>query len=369
MKAFEYGDQEISSAQMAITIASILIDVGILNLPREVAEVTEASDGWISIAAAGLIAVACAWIIGKLAIRVGTKGLYGYSASVITKPLASIFMLGLSVYFLLFSSYEVRSIANTSKQYLFEQTPAEVIALIFLLVVAYAVSGTRVGLIRLNVLFLPLVIVIAIIVTFCSYSIFSFGDLKPFFISDWKQIVHGMKRSEYPYLGFETILIYISIMNKPKDAPKAAMLGVIVPTVLYLLIYITAVGVFSNASLREIKYPTLELAKEVRVPGQFFERFESMLFTIWLLTVFNTMSMAFDSAIYCLSSLFRKVKRTTWVIALCPLIYLTCMVPQDNVDFDLLGKLVCDFANVFAYGAPILILLISLVRRRKSHVP
>jgi len=369
MKAFEYGDQEISSAQMAITIASILIDVGILTLPREVAEVTESSDGWISIAATGLIAIACAWFIGKLAIRVGTKGLYDYSASIITRPLAFMFMLGLSAYFLLFSAYEVRSIANTAKQYLFEETPAEVIALIFLLVVAYAVSGTRIGLIRLNVLFLPMVIVIAFVVMGLSYSIFHLGDLKPFFITDWKQITNGMKRSEYPFLGFETVLIYISIMNKPKDAPKAAVLGVVVPLLLYLLMYMVTVGVFSNASLRQIKYPTLELAKEVHVPGEFFERFESMLFTIWLLTVFNTMSMAFDCAVYCLSALFRKVKRTTWVVMLCPLIYLICMEPQDNVDFDRLGRLVCDFANVFAYAVPILILLLSLLRRRKSHAP
>ncbi|NRF91898.1 endospore germination permease [Paenibacillus frigoriresistens] len=362
MKSFEYGDSEIGYVDIVITISSMIIGVGILFLPRELAKTVQSSDGWVSILLAGLLAIGAAWMLAKVAIHFSKQGYFAYASAAVTKPIALIAIISLTLYFILYSGYEVRAIANISKQYLFERTPVEAISLTFLLVVVYAVSGSRVGIIRLNILFLPIVIAISLIVLSFSMSIFNLDDLKPFMSSDWKSLAKGIKSSAFSLLGFEVILIYITLMNQPKDAPKAVVFGVAIPVVLYTAIYIACVGVFSHFALQQITYPAVELAKEMQIPGAFFERFESIFFTIWTMTVFTTTMMAFDCSIYLLMSVFTKTKKKTWVFILSPVIYLLCMFPRNLADFDELSSYISYVGLVVGILFPILIHVAAKLR-------
>lgn len=203
MKSFEYGDSEIGFMDIVITISFMIIGVGILFLPKELAKTVQSSDGWISMLLAGLLAIGSAWMLAKIAIHFSKQGYFAYASAAVTKPIALIAIISLTLYFILYSAYEVRAIANISKQYLFERTPVEAISLTFLLVVVYAVSGSRVGIIRLNILFLPIVIVISLFVLAFSMGKFNLDDLKPFMISDWKSLAKGMQSSAFSLLGFE----------------------------------------------------------------------------------------------------------------------------------------------------------------------
>ncbi|MFD0692868.1 endospore germination permease [Paenibacillus sp. GCM10027628] len=366
MKLFEYADREIGMMDIAITIASMIIGVGVLNLPRDLAKSTESSDGWISMTAAGLLAIGTAWILAKIATHFSQQGFFAYTSAAVTKPIAYVVTTALAVYFLSFVAYEVRAIANISKQYLFERTPVEAISLSFLLVVVYAVAGSRVGIIRLNILFLPFIIMITLIVLAFSMGKLSIEDLKPVLITDWKHLALGMKDSVFSLLGFEVILFYITLMNKPKDAPKAAIIGVAIPLVLYIAIYLVCVGVFSQFALQEITYPAVELAKEMQIPGEFFERFESIFFTIWIMTVFTTTFMALDCTIYALKSMMTKISHITWVFMLSPVTYLLCMFPRNLTDFAKMGELISYTGLVVAIIIPILIHMVARLRKVKS---
>jgi spore germination protein len=362
MKSFEYGDSEISFTDMVITVSSMIIGVGILFLPRELAKTVQSSDGWLSMLLAGFLAIGLAWTLAKIAIHFSKQGYFAYASAAVTKPIAIIAIISLTIYFILYSAYEVRAIANISKQYLFERTPVEAISLTFLLVVVYAVSGSRVGLIRLNILFLPIVIIISLVVLTFSMSIFNVDDLKPFMISDWKSLAKGIKTSAFSLLGFEVVLIYITLMNRPKDAPKAVIIGVAIPIVLYTAIYLACIGVFSHFALKQITYPTVELAKEMQIPGAFFERFESVFFTIWIMTVFTTTIMAYDCSIYLLMSIFTNTKKITWVFLLSPLIYILCMFPRNLADFDKISSIISYIGLIVGIMFPILIHVAAKLR-------
>lgn len=366
MKSFEYGDSEIGFLDIVITISSMIIGVGILFLPRELAKTVKSSDGWISMLLAGLLAIGSAWILAKIAIHFSKQGYFTYASAAVTKPIAIIAIISLTLYFICYSAYEVRAIANISKQYLFQRTPVEAISLSFLLVVVYAVSGSRVGLIRLNILFLPIVIFISLVVLTFSMGIFNVDELKPYLITDWRDLAKGVQTSAFSLFGFEVILIYITLMNRPKDAPKAVAIGVAIPVVLYTAIYLTCIGVFSQFALEQITYPAVELAKEMQIPGAFFERFESIFFTIWTMAVFTTTFMAYDCAIYLLMSIFTKTKQKTWVFILSPIIYLLCMFPRNLTDFGKLSNLISYVGLVVAILFPILIHVAAKVRGVKS---
>ncbi|MEW9701556.1 endospore germination permease [Paenibacillus sp. SI8] len=366
MKYFEYGDGKISSLDMAITISSMILGVGVLVLPRDLAKSTLSSDGWISLTAAGLLAIAIAWLLAKISHHFSRQGFFNYVANAVTKPVAYVITAGLALYFFSFCGYEIGSIANISKQYLFERTPVEAISLTFLMVIVYAVSGRRVGLIRLNTLFLPFILVITIIVLVFSLGILDHENLKPMFITDWKKLSLSIKDGTFSFLGFEVILFYITLMKKPKDAPKAVAIGVAIPLLLYIAIYLVCIGVFSQFALQEITYPAVELAKEMQIPGEFFERFESIFFTIWVMAVFTTTCMALDCTIYALRSMFPKISHMTSMMILSPIIYIICMMPRNTSDFSTFSSVISYTGLVVAIVIPVLVHIIAKLRGVKS---
>ncbi|WP_127531276.1 GerAB/ArcD/ProY family transporter [Paenibacillus kobensis] len=351
MKTASFGERPVTPLEMSMTIASMLIGVGVLTLPRTLASATKSFDGWMSIAGAGLIAMLLGALVSRTAVKAGNQPFLEYASSLISRPLACLLAFFQMLYFLGFSAYETRAIANISKQYLFDRTPVEYIALAFFLVIVYGVSGSRSGLLRLNVMFLPAVLSIVVVVVVFGYRWFEFGNLEPFFVTGIPGLLKGMKEVVFSLLGFEIILYYIVFMARPEKAPKAVVGGILVAVVIDLIIYQLAIGIFSNVGAMNIIYPTVELAKEIQFPGNFFERFESLFFVIWIMTIYNTAVMGFDLAGECMAFLFKRMTKRVRHLILAPAAMIICMTPNNLPQFDLLGTMI----SYLAVGAGVLI--------------
>lgn len=367
MKQLQYGFQEVGTKEMAVTISSMMIGVGVLTLPRVLASATQSSDGWISILIAGMLAIMLACVLAKLASLSNNQTFFQFTSQLVSKPIAYVLVSAITIYFIMLTGYEVRAIANISKQYLFTKTPVEVIALAFQLIVIYAVSGTRIGVIRLNVLFLPFVVVITMVVLIFSFPLFKVEHLKPFFITSAAGIWSGVKEALFAMGGFEVVLFYAGMMNRPQLAVKSAWIGVSIPVVMYVLLYIFVIGVFSYETTAQIMFPTIELAKEVEFPGEFFERMESIFFIIWIMTIFNTTCMGFDLCVHTLNSMFARVRKMTWILWLSPLIYLICMLSENMVQFSQMATIISYWGFTVSMLIPALLFLIAKLRGVKSN--
>lgn len=367
MKPFDYADAKIGTREMAILISSIILGVGVLTMPRSVAQVTKSSDGWVSILIAGVIAIILALIASKLAARFPGRTFFDFASSVVTKPIARVMTAGFLVYFIGYGAYETRMIANISKQYLFERTPVEVIAFVFVAVMAYSVSGTQIALLRLNVLFLPIVLFILLFVLVFSTNLLDASHLKPLFVTKPLDLIGGSKESVFSFLGFEMVLFYAFLMRNPAKAPIASVIGVLIPLVLYLLVYIIAIGVFTSEGTANVQYPTVELAKEVELPGEFFERFESLFFTIWIMTVFNTASISIDVALSCMRSVFSSMKKPIALCGILPVVYFLSMIPQTIGEVSLFGEWLSYAGIALAGVVPISLLFVSKARGIKGN--
>lgn len=367
MRVFRYADEEIGQKELTMTVSSMMIGVGVLTLPRLVANEAKSSDGWISILIAGAVTLLFAVIVSKLVSRFKQHSFFEYTSLIATKPVAYVLTSLQCIYFFLFCAYEVRAIASISKQYLFDRTPIAFVALSFLLVIIYAVSGSRVGLIRLNVLFLPLVLSIAMLMLALSVGLFDYRNLKPFFITPPTGILKGSEQAMYSMLGFEVVLFYNSLMKRPKETTRAIVYGVAIPVVFYLIIYIFGIGIFSHDGTQNIMYPAIEIAKEIKIPGEFFERFESVFFVIWMMTIFNTTSMAMDVSVICLTSVFQRFSKRTAILILTPFIYLLGMFPKDQVEFAMFGSIISFAGIIFAAIVPTVLLVLAVLRGVKQN--
>jgi spore germination protein len=367
MKPFEYGDQEIGELEILYILASFAIAVGVLSIPRSLAGVTHFFDGWISLLITGILFICITGVSAKLASRFPNQQFFTYASAICSKPVAFVITLYAAIHFIAIAAYETRFVAITSKQYLLGRTPAEIIALLFLLVVVYAVSGSRVGIIRLNLLFFPIVLFIALFVLAMNIPNFEPKNLAPFFTTSWEGYLEGGKESLFSLSGSEILLFYIAFVNRPKKVTKYAMIGASIPLGLYLLIYMMAVGVFTAETTATLVYPTIELAKEAEVPGGFFGRIESLFFMIWIMTIFNTASLSIDVALMALSSLFKKVKKMTFIFMITPFIYLIAMFPVNLIEVAILGKYLSYSVIGLGILIPTILLLLAIARGIKGN--
>lgn len=366
MKSFEYGDREVGTYEVFASVANMVIGFGVLTLPRPIVETTRSVDGWVSILIGGLGALVFTWMVAKLVSRFPKRNLHDIAGAVIGKPLAVLFTLMFACYMLTFVAYETRGVASISRIYLFDRTPVEVICLVFLLVLIYGVAGPSVALFRLNTLFLPIVILLLFVLFLMNISFFEFKNLMPFFVTDWRDVVLASKESVFSFIGFEILLFYNAVINQPKKIVKASTFGMLIPLLLYLLVYFFTLGVFGLEVTANTLYPTAELAKQVEVPGGFFERFESIFFSVWVLTLFNTAAMAFDVSLLALEAIFKKARRTTLAFWLGPFLFLVVMQPQNLIEIRQFGEWISYVGIGLGMIYPTLLLLLSIMRGVKG---
>src|SRR5690625_1094982 len=366
MKWFTYDDQKIGGKEIMNAVPSMQIGGGILTLPNELAKETTGLDGWILIVFVGLITLVIAWLVAKLATSFPNQSFLTYASAIITKPVAIILTLLFGVIGLLLTSYVIRNIANTAKEYLFDQTPVEVISLSFLLVIVYAVASSRIGLFRLNMLFFPfLFFIILLIITF-NLKWFNFENLLPMFETSPGNYIKGLSTVLTSYVGIFIFLFYLVFADKPKKAPKMVMLGVCIPIILYLVVFITCVGVFGHAATADLLNPTVELAKRAELPGGVLERVETVFYVTWMMAVFNTSAMAFDIAVLAIQSVFKKVKKMKVILVLSPLTYIICMFPKNYLQLAQFAEFLSYMAVISTVLVTVLLLIIAKVRGVKN---
>ncbi|GAA0331926.1 spore germination protein GerLB [Oceanobacillus oncorhynchi subsp. oncorhynchi] len=368
MKRFKYADERISERDIMIAIPSIVIGVGILSMPKQLASVTIGADGWIPLLLGGLFAVFMSWAIAKFASGFQGQTFLTYASKIVTKPVAIVLSLMFAILSIFVTAYQIRKISNISQQYLFDRTPIEVIALTFLLVVVYAVSGSRAGLFRINMMFMPIILSIALIIVVFNVGWLNAGNLMPVLqtpITGYTQVIANT--GAISYLGFGILWFYLSLVDKPKKAPKAAALGMCIPVGLYMMIFIMCIGVFGNAVTSNLLYPTIELAKVVEIPGGFFERFESVFFVIWIMAIFMTATMAMDIGVFALNAIFKNAEKLKIIFILTPIIYFAGMFPQDVMEVDLLGSIMSWLMLILNITVLILLTVVAKIRGVKRN--
>jgi spore germination protein len=357
----------INEKDIMIAVATNIISITILFLPRYIAENTVSADGWLTILIGGLIAIVFAWLLAKIASSFPNQSFLTFASYLVSKPVAIILSILFIVQYIAISSFQIREIATLSHEYLFDRTPLEVICLAFILVVIYAVSGSRAAIFRLNILFFPFVIGGLLLLIFFPIGAMKLENLLPIFETDLKGIAQGTISSFHAFLGFSIVLFYISLVKKPQQTPKMTVFGILWPLFFYIVIFIVCIGIFGNAVTTNLYYPVFELSKTVSNPGNFIERFDSILFIIWTLIVFTTSLMAFDIAVLLLNLIFKKANKITIIFILSPIIFFLAMLPTNYIEINSIAKYMVYIEICFLIFVTFLLGIMLLIKGVKTN--
>lgn len=362
MSPLKYRDETISEREFMFALPSFIIGITILSAPSQLASTTSAADGWVSIIIGGLIIALFSWLGAKLAVSFPNQNFLSYSTELVSKPIA-LLITGLFILFATaIGAYVVRAFSDIMKDYLFYRTPHEILALTFILIAIYAVSGSRAGLFRLNIMFLP--IILFVIITSISFNIrwIELNNFLPLFQTSFKEYVTATGYNLSYYIGFGIVLFYIFLVEKPTQIPKLTLYGITIPFILYMIVFLTVIGVFGNVTTANLLHPTVILSKRVEFPGGVFERIESLFFVVWSMAIFNTTALALDSAVLLIQSIFKKLKKIIILFFLAPITYYLSMLPQNYLQVEQVGRYLNMFITPFTFSVIIILCVVAWIK-------
>ncbi|MFT0800872.1 spore germination protein [Bacillus swezeyi] len=357
---------KITVSQTVIIVTNFLLGTGILILPRTSVEAVKTPDVWLSVIFGGLVAIMAGFIIVKLSRESPGKTFYQYSRDIIGKWMGGLVSLLLICYFLTTSGFQVRSVTEVMQFFLLEDTPLWATAMVFLWCGIYLLVGGINPIARLYEIIFPITVLIFLLVVFMGAGIFEADNLRPVLGKGLMPTLQGVKTTAFAYTGIEVMLIIVPFMKQPEKAFKAALIGTSFPIFFYVITVIMVIGALSIDGVVTRTWPTIDLMRSFEITGLVFERFESFLLVIWIMQIFSNFTISYYAAALGLSQLLKKNMKSV-LFGLLPVIYMIAMTPKSINHLFQVGDLIGNSALYLVGLLPVLLLVISKVRRRRCE--
>jgi spore germination protein len=295
----------ISPLEMGMTIIAFFIGVGILTLPGALAETLDTADGWIPILIAGLLVMVTFTLYVHLQKQFPGQTLLQYlRQGTIGKWWAfSVAVLSL-LYFVLTLASIARTVAFVLDMYLLDRTPSIIVVATILLVTSYAVSKGIPGVIHLNALFTPFFLGVFLVIFAFNIDNVQLDPILPLAPKGFMHIFKGLPDTFFSLVATHFLFFFMGYMKADhlRAMPLNIALGIVV--LIHTFSTLFTYFVFSVDQSKVIVFSTLELAKEIQIPGGFFERIESLMITVWSMGIFNTVFVTQLLAVHILTDQF-----------------------------------------------------------------
>ncbi|MCW9129645.1 spore germination protein [Bacillus paramycoides] len=358
---------KIPTSQAVVILINTILAIGILTLPRTVAEKVHTPDVWITVILGGLIAIAAGVIIVKLSQQFPEKTFYQYSQDIVGKWLGVLISLLIIVYFFTSASFQLRTLTGITSFFLLEGTPDWAIIMPFMWISLYLNLGGINAIARLFEIIFPITVLIFLVISFMSIGLFELDNLRPVLGLGIHPILKGLKTTTTAYTGAEIMLFLLAFMKKPSQAVKVIIIGTTIPLIFYFITVVMVIGAFSIDGVLVRTWPTIDLMRSFEIQGLIFERFESLLLVIWIMQIFATFTICFYAAALGLAQLFNK-NIHSFLYGLLPVIYIVAAIPKNTNELFELGNMISNTAIILFGILPFLLLMIAKGRKNR-HEP
>lgn len=358
----------ITMRQSSAIIASTLIGVGVLTLPRETAE-SVGEGAWLAAIGGALLAMLAMAVIVKLSNRFAGQSIMEYAARILgtaKHPLVGR-ILGFPLFIALFlfwatsTALVARTFGEVVITTVLTKTPLEVIISTMLITAFIFVMYNEEVLARVNEILLPIIVIPVLVIALSSLQSARLDHLLPLFDGNWTGLLKSIFFTSTSYLGFELMTIFYA-RTEPGKRMKGAMIGIAIPGFIYVLIVISGISVFGVDEMRLLAWPTLELVKTTEVPGLILERLESAFLGVWVAAVFTSVGNMY----YATAAIFRetfKLRSHRWIaVFLLPCFYWLSLYPPNMQRLFEYQKWSGYLGIVLAFVVPSLLLVLSFIR-------
>lgn len=326
--------------EMSITLISVILGVGILTIPRTLAEELHSPDGWFSVIIGGLVTMFLLYLYVQLQKRFPGQDLLQFiSAGRIGKWIAACLAFSFIIFYTFLLGYVARILSLVIKMFLLDQTPSEIIVALTLLLSSYAVSKGIQGIVHLNLMFLPIIVAVLLGVLVLNLPEVKLDALLPIFSDGALAPFHGVNETLLSFLGIDILFFFMAYMSKENLKVLPLNLGLLFIMFLYVSVILISYTIFTVDVSKYITFPTVELAKEIELPGAFLERLESLFITVWTMTIFTTMAVVQLLGTKIIQKhIFKKKVSNYWPLYILFFAFIIAFLPNNIVEAAQMGE-------------------------------
>lgn len=357
-------------------IVATIIAVEVLSFPRTLAKEAGPDGIWVLIIA-GVISAFFLYLITRLGEKFPGKNIAQFAPQIlgpkgsswIGKILSFPLILAVGTAWIGVSAMVVRSFGEVMVGAVLLKTPLEFVMVSLCAAAAIVCSNRPEILARYAEFLLPFLYAPAILLFIAMLQKGEMENLLPLFQVNWNQLFNGLVKSVFAFSGIKIPLIFMAFYQQPQRAMHSHLTAIGVVIIGYLGTFISSLAVFGSDEIVHLLWPTLELIKEVRIPGGIFERVESAVIVVWMIAVFATITGILGAAVQLvLASLRLHERYRKWLAWMgATVIYVVGLLPSTVENLFLWAERLGLFSMLVSIVLPLLLLGVMRVRGMKGR--
>jgi len=351
----------LSVRTFTILVIFFMIGTSILITPAGLSLVAK-QDAWLAAIVGIGINVLTVLIYVNLGKRYGDKTLVEMCHLAFGKWIGNVFGLCFIAFFYLLASLMIGDLGFFLTTQTLPETPIEIILIIFVIIVIFAVRAGMIVYSRAVQIFFPILFCMLCLLILPIFPQINFTDYLPMLEYGFKPIV----KAGFTFSGFQEMIVLLMIypyVTKSATRGRGFLWGTIIGGIVLIIITAGCIGVMGAAVTANQLFPAYVLAKNINI-GHFLERIEGIMMFIWILSIVMKIVMTFDASLIGICQLFKLKDPKPYVIPMGLGLIALALLCYTNTIFinDFLAKNWTPFATIFIILVPALILGILMIR-------
>ncbi|QJC53509.1 endospore germination permease [Paenibacillus albicereus] len=350
----------ISSFQLGAVVASSIVGIGVLTLPRLAARAVESGAPLLVFAGmtCGMLFLAA---LAYLMSRHPGQSLFRFSEQLIGKGAARVLNGLLILYFLFVSGMTARQFGEAVVQVLLQKTPIEIVVSFLILLAGLSCRRDRLKFVFVHQFYLPFILLPGIVVVAVSMQNAEMANLLPVLGNrsfDWGgELIQIAAASQIAFV----IVLLGPILRRPRRAVAATALGAVLVTLLYTAIVVATIAVFGAEEVKLLTYPTLETARSASLGSG--QRLDALFLIVWVISIFTSVYSTYYFCAYGTRELLGLRDQRMIATFGMPFVYAAALLPANIFELYRWSERLNLYGAILFAGYPALLLLLSLIRR------
>jgi len=362
------SSRQITTIQAAAILVSSIIGVGVLPLPLFGVHAAESGAPLITLIST-LIALVGVVLIALLGMRFPDQSIVQYSENIIGKWPALVGSVMVICFFAVLTSLTAREFGEVVITAVLPRTPVEVTVIVMLLLAAISTRNNITTFAYIHHFYFPLLLGPALLIIILSLKNADSINLLPIWGNgnvSMKDTIDGTLTIAALFQSSFVLTIVVPAMRRPSRALQASIWAVVIAGGLYVTIVLANVSVFGAEEIKNLLWPTLELAKATSLPANVLERLDAAFLAVWVTAVFTTLFSTYFLTIKELGNLFHFKDHRMLSFFLLPVVFLLAMLPQNILQmYDVISR-IGQVGLCVTIGYPALLLILALVRGKRG---
>lgn len=359
----------ISSRQFTIITFLLSIGTAILIIPSTIASSSK-QDAWI----AASIGVVFSLLVVKLFLTLGnqtpTLNFIEANEKIFGRFFGKITVIGF-LSLTLFSGGELLYfIGIFMKTEVMPETPTLAFALLFSIIIMYAAYLGLETFARSAEILFPMFILIFIFFVVCITPQIKFENIQPIMEVSKTSLFYSIIRfmSVFSFSLVMLLMIYPASVNVQQSSKKGFYIGTILGGIVLVTLITLSLLVLGAANTASRTFPSYALAQRISI-GNFLQRIEIIMAFMWITSIFIRTFMYFYTTVVGIAQIMKLKDHRPLILPMgIIMVGLSQIVHPDIVHSDNYNSEIWPiYSFVFTILLPILLLIVAVIRNRKSQ--